>query len=130
MMVGLPIVGLATTELVTVIENGISGYVATDLDQLKAHMRELIENPAKAHYLGANAREQARSRFSIQRFVHDWNRAFERVVSEAQGSGSTDQGSEEKEAQGTGYRVGNSLLDSPLPTPYSPLLSPKLNIQH
>lgn len=32
-MVGLPIIGLATTEMVTVVENG-SGYVDTDVDKL------------------------------------------------------------------------------------------------
>src|SRR5262249_22926405 len=30
MMVGMPILGLATTEMVTAVENGVSGYVETD----------------------------------------------------------------------------------------------------
>jgi glycosyltransferase involved in cell wall biosynthesis len=81
MMVGLPIVGLATTELVTVIENGVSGYVDTNLDRLIERMQELIANPLKARQLGEAAREQARSRFTIQRFVQDWNSVFEQVIS-------------------------------------------------
>lgn len=82
MMVGLPIVGLATTELATVIENGISGYVDTNIDRLIERMQELIADPAMAQQLGATAREQARSRFNIQRFIQDWNVAFERAVSQ------------------------------------------------
>lgn len=82
MMVGLPIVGLATTELATVIENGISGYVDTNIDRLIERMQELIADPAMAQQLGAAAREQARSRFNIQRFIQDWNVAFERAVSQ------------------------------------------------
>src|SRR5436305_383123 len=31
MMLGMPVVGLATTEMATVIENGVSGYVDTDI---------------------------------------------------------------------------------------------------
>jgi glycosyltransferase involved in cell wall biosynthesis len=79
MMAGLPIVGLATTELTTVIENGVSGYVDTNVESLIARMQELIAHPELAHRLGASAQEKARSRFSIQRFVQDWNAVFERA---------------------------------------------------
>ncbi|PSB15631.1 LPS biosynthesis transferase [filamentous cyanobacterium CCP2] len=81
MMVGLPIVGLATTELVTVIENGISGYVDTNLDCLAEYMQQLLAEPQQAQRLSQGAKEQARSRFGIQRFINDWNQAFEKVVS-------------------------------------------------
>jgi glycosyltransferase involved in cell wall biosynthesis len=84
MMVGLPIVGLATTELATVIENDVSGYVDTDINRLIERMQELIANPEKARRLGLGAKEQARSRFSIERFVQDWNQVFETVVSRAE----------------------------------------------
>lgn len=80
MMVGLPIVGLATTELATVVENGISGYIDTDLDRLIEQMRSLIANADLAHYLSAGARQQAHKRFNIQRFTRDWDEAFLSVV--------------------------------------------------
>ena len=41
MMVGLPIVGLATTELATVIRNGDNGIVDTRLDRLVEAMQQL-----------------------------------------------------------------------------------------
>jgi glycosyltransferase involved in cell wall biosynthesis len=80
MMVGLPIVGLATTELVSVIDNGVSGYIETNLSHLILGMQELLKNPEKARQMGDAAREQARSRFNIQRFIEDWNQAFEQVM--------------------------------------------------
>lgn len=80
MMVGLPIIGLATTELATVIENGVSGYIDTNIDFLIERMQELIADPAKARMLGARAHEQARSRFHIQRFTQDWYQVFERAI--------------------------------------------------
>lgn len=82
MMIGLPIVGLATTELATVVENGISGYIHTNVNQLIDRMQELLADPAQAQRLGAKARECARSRFSIQRFTQDWSEVFERMVNE------------------------------------------------
>ncbi|MBE9167005.1 glycosyltransferase family 4 protein [Pleurocapsales cyanobacterium LEGE 06147] len=76
MMLGMPIIGLATTELVTVVENGISGYVDTDRDRLIKRMQEMIANPDLAHRLSEGARKQAQKRFNIQRFTRDWNEAF------------------------------------------------------
>jgi len=78
--IGMPVVALATTELPTVIENGYSGYLSCDLDELVARMRELLANPALARRLGDNARELARERFSLDRFVRDWNSAFARAL--------------------------------------------------
>jgi glycosyltransferase involved in cell wall biosynthesis len=83
MTVGLPVVGLATTELATVIENGVSGYVDTDPDNLAAAMRELIADPEKAARLGRAARRRALERFSIERFARDWERAFADVTGRA-----------------------------------------------
>lgn len=80
MMIGLPIIGLATTELSTVVENGISGYIDTDLDRLIEQMRSLIANPDLAQCLSAGARQQAQKRFNIQRFTRDWDEAFFSVV--------------------------------------------------
>lgn len=81
MMLGMPIVGLATTELATVIENGISGYLHTDVDCLVERMRELIASPQRAKRMGEAAKEQAQLRFGIERFVADWERAFDRAIS-------------------------------------------------
>lgn len=81
MMLGMPIVGLATTELVTVVENNNSGLISTDIDELIEFMQELLNNPEKARRLGEGAREMAQSRFNIQRFIRNWNLAFEQAMS-------------------------------------------------
>jgi glycosyltransferase involved in cell wall biosynthesis len=80
MLTGTPVVGLATTELVSVIENGVSGYVDTRLDVLLARMRELLADRSEARRLGEGARRAARERFGIERFVRDWNRALAEVT--------------------------------------------------
>jgi glycosyltransferase involved in cell wall biosynthesis len=81
MTIGMPVVALATTELPTVIENGVTGYISSELDELIARMMELLRDPALARRLGANARESALARFNLDRFARDWIDAFETVVS-------------------------------------------------
>lgn len=76
MMLGMPVIGLATTEMATVVENGVSGYVDTDLDRLAEAMLALLEDPAEARRLGEGARRTALERFNIDRFTRDWEAAF------------------------------------------------------
>lgn len=80
MAIGMPIVGLGTTEMATVIENGVSGYVDTRLKNLVDGMRNLLKDPQEARTLGIGARRRALERFSIKRFTEDWNRAFSWVT--------------------------------------------------
>lgn len=80
MMVGMPIVGLATTELVTVIRNGENGFVDTRLDRLVDAMQRLRKDPAEARRLGEQARRDAEERFHIDRFVADWLDALRQVA--------------------------------------------------
>lgn len=80
MMVGLPIVGLATTELVTVIRNGENGFVHTRPQRLVEAMRRLLQDPAEARRLGEAARRTAEERFNIGRFVEDWQQALRTVA--------------------------------------------------
>ncbi|NJK78637.1 MAG: glycosyltransferase family 4 protein [Chloroflexaceae bacterium] len=79
MMVGLPIIGLATTEMATVVQNGVNGFVDTNLGTLVRHMQRLIEDPVEARALSVHAARYARERFGIERFVHDWDRIFSAV---------------------------------------------------
>jgi glycosyltransferase involved in cell wall biosynthesis len=80
MMVGLPVIGLATTEMVTAVENGVSGYVDTNVERLVEHMRRLLADPVEARRLGEHARRAARERFGIERFARDWEVAFALVA--------------------------------------------------
>jgi hypothetical protein len=79
MMIGMPVIGLATTEMATVVENGVSGYIDTDPHRLVERMRQLLADPAEAHRLGHGARRQAQQRFNIERFIFDWDQAFRAV---------------------------------------------------
>jgi glycosyltransferase involved in cell wall biosynthesis len=81
MMMGMPVVGLATTELSAVIDNGYSGFIHTDINYLIEKMKLLIKDPVLAKEIGNNGREVAMKRFNIQRFVNDWEQLFIEVAS-------------------------------------------------
>lgn len=80
MMLGLPIVGLATTEMVRAVPNGVAGYVDTALEPLIERMNELARDRSLAARLGEGARRHARERFHIERFTRDWERVFWEVT--------------------------------------------------
>lgn len=80
MMLGMPIVGLATTELPTIIRDGENGFIATDERTLVAAMGTLLADPARARAMGEAARETALARFGIARFAADWDRLLRAVA--------------------------------------------------
>jgi glycosyltransferase involved in cell wall biosynthesis len=79
MTIGMPIVGLATTELATVIRNDESGYIDTNVSALIDAMQDLLRDPDEARRLGDGARKVAMDRFHIDRFVRDWNETLRHV---------------------------------------------------
>lgn len=77
---GLPVVGLATAELASVIDSGTNGYVDTRLPRLVGVMRELLRDRALAAAWGSAGQRLARERFGIDRFVTDWLDVFADVA--------------------------------------------------
>jgi glycosyltransferase involved in cell wall biosynthesis len=80
MMTGMPVVALATTELPTVIKDGINGFIHTDPEYLISKMKMLINDYETAALIGKNARKTAEETFGIKRFINDWNTVFEEVI--------------------------------------------------
>lgn len=80
MMLGMPVVGMATTEMPTVITDGISGYVHTDLRCLIRKMETLLLDRNLAERLGRSARTVALDRFNIKRFTREWELLFRKVI--------------------------------------------------
>jgi hypothetical protein len=80
MMLGMPIVGFATTEMARNVENGVSGFVDTDERRLHDAIQALIDDRGEAGRLGEGARRFAKERFGIERFTRDWDDALRFVV--------------------------------------------------
>ncbi len=82
MMLGLPVVGLATTAMVKAVKNSVTGFVDTDPEILIKRMRMLLDQPEMARRMGERGKRLAEKRFNINRFIDDWNTALFRVTKE------------------------------------------------
>ena len=80
MMLGLPIVGLATTELAVTIKNDFTGHIHTNINYLIEKMIYLLDHPDKAAEMGSNAKIDAIKLFDIHRFTEEWEALFQRVT--------------------------------------------------
>lgn len=80
MELGLPVIALATTELVSVIKDGENGFIDTNVGNLIRRMRQLLADPEEAHRIGEAGRRTARKRFGLKRFVADWEGAFQEAL--------------------------------------------------
>jgi glycosyltransferase involved in cell wall biosynthesis len=77
MMLGMPVVALATTEHAMAVRDGVCGYASTDVDELVERMRELLADRRLAARLGEGARAHALRRFGLERFAARWTAVLE-----------------------------------------------------
>jgi hypothetical protein len=80
MALGVPVVGLATTEMASAVQNGVNGYVETDPSRLAGHLERLLADRDEAAELSQGAKRIARERFAISRFVADWTGVLEKAA--------------------------------------------------
>lgn len=76
MTIGMPIVALATTEVPSVLQKGIHGFISNDNEELIHGMCCLLSDRDLAIEMGANAQRLAAERFGLERFLAQWNEAF------------------------------------------------------
>lgn len=113
MAVGLPIVGLATTEMPTVVDDGRSGYIHTDVAVLIDRMHALLADADLARRLGEAARLTASERFGIERFAADWETTLQRAVTAGVHAGGSprpqdDDGRAARRTEGDDQRGGKT----------------------
>ena len=79
MHLGMPVVGLATTEVVEAVPPG-AGVVSTSVDRLAQAVRRLAADRDEAEALGRAARAAALRRYGLDRFLTDWDELLEEVT--------------------------------------------------
>lgn len=82
MMAGVPVLGIAATELNQVIRNGVDGYVDTRPTAVVEVGQTLLHDRKLAAIWGAEARRTATSRFSIERYIADWQKLLLELTEE------------------------------------------------
>lgn len=79
MHLGMPVVVLATTEAARAVPPE-AGAISTDMDQLCAATRLLMEDPAEAKARGAIARQAALERYGLAAFLEAWDEVLARTA--------------------------------------------------
>jgi hypothetical protein len=80
MHLGMPVVGLATTEVVRAV-SPLAGLISTSLAELRDFACALARDPVLATELGLAARESALSAYGLERFLRDWDALLGEVTS-------------------------------------------------
>jgi glycosyltransferase involved in cell wall biosynthesis len=80
MHLGMPVVALATTEVVEAVPAD-AGCVSNRIEQLESALRRLVEDPDEARRMGRNARAAALRRYGLARFLRDWDAVLDEARS-------------------------------------------------
>lgn len=78
MHLGMPVVALATTEVVEAVPPE-AGVVSTQIEVLADAARRLVADPEQARLIGKAARAAATARYGLDRFLADWDTLLEEV---------------------------------------------------
>ncbi|HEU5240505.1 MAG TPA: glycosyltransferase, partial [Ornithinibacter sp.] len=79
MTLGMPVLALASTEAPEAVPPE-AGLVTNDLVRLRATARHLLADPDEARARGKAARAYALDRFSLTRFLLDWDRILKEIT--------------------------------------------------
>jgi glycosyltransferase involved in cell wall biosynthesis len=79
MHLGMPVVALATTEVVEAVPS-TAGVVTNRLDALRSALRRLTRDTGEANELGRAGRAAALERYGLGRFLADWDSLLEETA--------------------------------------------------
>jgi hypothetical protein len=79
MYLGMPVVALATTEVPRAIDDGC-GVISTNVGELVDASRTLMRDRSRCTELGHAARERAKARYGVRRFLDNWDQVLTEVT--------------------------------------------------
>jgi hypothetical protein len=79
MHLGMPVVALGTTEVPEAVPS-VAGVVSNRVEVLTGAVTELLEDRDAAVAMGRRAREHARRRYGLSRFLRDWDQLLKEVT--------------------------------------------------
>jgi glycosyltransferase involved in cell wall biosynthesis len=66
------------------LTNGYNGFVSDDPQYLREKTKSLLANPDVAKEMGQRARETVQAKHNIDRFIREWNEAFDNAISQSE----------------------------------------------
>ena len=82
MACGCPVVSTENCMIPEIIEHGVNGFMANDPNELRNYCIQLLNDPELARKMGAAARETIVSKFSMPRFIDNWNNLLYKTIGE------------------------------------------------
>jgi hypothetical protein len=76
MSCGTACVSTATCAIPDIIEHGYNGYISNNPQELRQYVLNLLDDPEKCRKFGENARKTIIEKFSMNRFLKEWNEIF------------------------------------------------------
>lgn len=80
MSCGLAVVAFPTCQIPSVLSHGVNGILANNPDEARKYCSYLLNKPEECDRLGQNARKTIEEKYSLSRFVDNWNEIFARTV--------------------------------------------------
>jgi glycosyltransferase involved in cell wall biosynthesis len=81
MSCGCAVVSTATCMIPEVITHGVNGFISNDASELAGYCRMLLDDAELCRKVGEQARQSIVERFSMDRFVRDWNSILNEAAS-------------------------------------------------
>jgi hypothetical protein len=82
MACGCAIVSTANCMIPEVIRHQHNGLISNDPDELREFLEQLLQDDDLAEELGNNARKTIKAKYTLNRFVKNWDRILQSTVSE------------------------------------------------
>ncbi len=78
MLQGMPVVTIANPT--SPIIHGVNGLVAQSVEEMKTHIKTLLDNPKLIAQLGAEAKKTVEAKFSADRFLKEWQEVIDEAL--------------------------------------------------
>ncbi len=82
MACGCPVVTTGTCMIPEIIEHGVNGIIAKDVQDMKFWCKKLLQEPDFARKIGEAGRKTIEERYNLNRFVEDWNKLLYKTIGE------------------------------------------------
>lgn len=80
MSVGCPVVTTSSAMLTEIVEDGVNGFIADDIDMMKTKIQNILDNPDMAKKIGQKARQTIVDRFGSEKFVKNWQEVLKCAI--------------------------------------------------
>ena len=80
MACGTPVVSSATCMIPEILENNKNGFLSNDPDELRFYIEKLLSSKDLRDRIGIAGRETILKRFSMNKFIENWGRAFNSLL--------------------------------------------------